>query len=616
MIVCGVGVARPLFSSPTTALVPRGTAAERKSMNKITSRLLRNRSIYTKIISYMEKKKWIVAAVIFLFVFCISWNKSTDFSQDLGRHLKLGEIIVRTGRVPSTNLFSYTNPAFPFVNHHWLSEVIFYLLSTAFGLWSLYLLRFLLLAGAVYFFLRGRKNYPQYLTGAVVMLILYPFMVERIGIRPELFGYFLFSLLLYLIFFQENRRLLYLIPAIMLLWVNLHITFVFGLFLIVLGGVLSRKQKRPVWGYLLGILAVCFNPNGIYGAIEPFIIFRNYGYTIVENQTVFLINSLMINPILRFYLVLIPLIGIGVLTLFLKKQYTKGFIVTVFYLLGIWQVRHISFFVFAALPFLSQAYDYLIQDIKGTPLNDRLKKIPFTPLVILLASAAILVSVSGLYDLTYDTQKTFGYGFYESQKAGTDFILRHQLPGNVFNDFDIGGYAIYRLYPRYKVFVDNRPEAYPADFFQNVYIPLQENDELRRRVFKKYGVHTVLFAHTDITPWGRQFLANILTDASWKLLFANEDVIVMSDKTDLPDIRNNKALLQSTTDSVSDPVSLLHLANFMVALGQNDLADSIVERVGRLNPLSCSVKRAYYETQPAPDFYAGTAMSSKPWWCY
>lgn len=562
----------------------------------------------------MVHKKWFVAVVVFLLVFCVSWTKTTDFSQDLGRHLKLGEIIVKTGQVPGTNLFSYTNPSFPFVNHHWLSEVIYYGLTTFFGLWSLYALRFLLLGGSFFFFLRSRKSYAQYVTGAAVTLVLYPLMVERIGIRPELFGYFLFSLLFYLIFYVEHKRAQYFIPAVMLFWVNLHISFVFGLFLIFLGGFTAWKKKQPLFGYIGGILAVCLNPNGLYGAIEPFVIFRNYGYSIVENQTVFFINSLMVNPVLRYYLILAPFVGLGVLTLVLKKQYGGGLIVAVFYLLGMWQIRHISFFVFAALPLLSVALDYLVQDAAKMSAIGRLKKVPFPGLVLLCAGVAIAASVFGWYDYTYDTQKTFGYGFYENQKEGTDFILRHQLPGNLFNDFDIGGYAIYRLYPRYKVFVDNRPEAYPADFFRNVYIPLQENEGLRKKVFRQYGIHTVLFAHTDITPWGRKFLTGILADPSWKLLFVNEDVIVMSDQTELPDIRDNKVLLQGTANAVGDPVSLLHLANFMITLGQTDLANRIVERVSQLDPLSCSIKRVYYES--STDFYAGTAMSSMPWWCY
>ncbi|HLD34358.1 MAG TPA: hypothetical protein VJB62_00690, partial [Patescibacteria group bacterium] len=69
-------------------------------------------------------------------------------NQDLGRHLKLGEIIWQTRHVPNTNLFSYTNPNFPFVNHHWLSEVIYYLLSLAIGIKGLIIFNALIILAA------------------------------------------------------------------------------------------------------------------------------------------------------------------------------------------------------------------------------------------------------------------------------------------------------------------------------------------------------------------------------------------------------------------------------------------------------------------------------------
>ena len=57
-----------------------------------------------------------------------------SINQDIGRHIKIGEIIWQTKSVPDTNLFSYTEPNNPFINHHWLSEVVFYFLNLSVGL--------------------------------------------------------------------------------------------------------------------------------------------------------------------------------------------------------------------------------------------------------------------------------------------------------------------------------------------------------------------------------------------------------------------------------------------------------------------------------------------------
>jgi len=53
---------------------------------------------------------------------------------DLGRHLKNGELFFQNFQVPSVNLYSYTYPDFTFINHHWGSGVVFFLIEKFFGL--------------------------------------------------------------------------------------------------------------------------------------------------------------------------------------------------------------------------------------------------------------------------------------------------------------------------------------------------------------------------------------------------------------------------------------------------------------------------------------------------
>src|SRR3989344_4073777 len=67
--------------------------------------------------------------LLFLLVFVGYFHRVSAFTQDLGRHILIGNIIVSTHSIPQTNLLSYTYPDFPFLNHHWLSEVVFALLA-------------------------------------------------------------------------------------------------------------------------------------------------------------------------------------------------------------------------------------------------------------------------------------------------------------------------------------------------------------------------------------------------------------------------------------------------------------------------------------------------------
>ena len=48
---------------------------------------------------------------------------------DLGRHLKNGQLFIETGLIPKINLYSYAYPDYPFINHHWGTGVLFYVVE-------------------------------------------------------------------------------------------------------------------------------------------------------------------------------------------------------------------------------------------------------------------------------------------------------------------------------------------------------------------------------------------------------------------------------------------------------------------------------------------------------
>ena len=79
-----------------------------------------------------------------------------------------------------------------------------------------------------------------------------------------------------------------------LLWVNMHIySFVgpalIGIFLF--ENLITQKfqlsQTKMYCAALLGtVLALFINPNGIKGALFPFIVLQQYGFPVVENQSI------------------------------------------------------------------------------------------------------------------------------------------------------------------------------------------------------------------------------------------------------------------------------------------------------------------------------------------
>jgi len=106
------------------------------------------------------------------------------------------------------------------------------------------------------------------------------------------------------------------------------------------------------------------------------------------------------------------------------------------------------------------------------------------------------------------------------------FFKENNLQGPIFNNYDIGGYLIFNLFPQEKVFVDNRPEIYSSEFFQEDYIPMQENYDIWLTKSKEYGINTIIFYRHNAIPWGQQFLITRIDDVSWAPVFVDDRVII------------------------------------------------------------------------------------------
>src|SRR3989344_2837811 len=177
-------------------------------------------------------------ALLILFVFSFLFRTDTSFNQDLGRHIRLGEIIVQTKSVPNTNLFSYTNPNSPFINTHWLFGVIAYFFNQTIGIYWLLILKVLIILLSVWLIIKTIPKQNQALLLPIGFIFLHV-LRERLELRPEIFSFLFTALTLYILenFLNQtshDRRkfeTIFLLPLIQLIWINTHIYFFVGLML-------------------------------------------------------------------------------------------------------------------------------------------------------------------------------------------------------------------------------------------------------------------------------------------------------------------------------------------------------------------------------------------------
>ncbi len=541
--------------------------------------------------------------LVFCLLFVGYFHTVTAMTQDLGRHFLLGRIILETGSVPLTNLFSYTYPDSPFINLHWLSEVVFYLVFQLAGLPALQILTLatvtLAFALVFYFSLKRGGLIPVTIVSMLYLRILF----ERTDIRPEIFS-FLFTAAFIVILYRYRERFtkwIFLLIPLELLWVNVHIYFIVGILIIglfLVDAVITHR--RNLYSKYTSILVIVFcatllvtlvNPNGISGATYPFRVFENYGYSIEENQSIFLLESLGFHkPSIGYFKIAVLLLFGSLLFTAKNTRVVDWLLCIAFTVLGASAVRNLPLFVFTTfIPFtlsLSRLSRIgLIQHVAAAvPPMLRTKRI--------LAGILLLLLLWQMSQVV--TLRTLGSGVEPGAERAADFFLAQNLEGPLFNNFDIGSYLDYRLYPKERVFLDGRPGEYPSAFFTDVYIPMQEKKELFTAVDEQYGFNTIFFAHTDQTPWAKKFLRHIVENENWTMIYLDDYVVILVKKHPKNASVIKRFAMTENTAKISnyDPQnlrSLLQLASFFNAVGWVEKEQDMHEEILSIDPNNCPI---------------------------
>lgn len=452
-------------------------------------------------------------------------------NQDLGRYFKVSQVILENYQVPDVNLFSYTQPDYHFINTHWLGGMFFYLLNMVIGLRALIVFKTLivLIAFGIVFYLTWRKSRKRFWLSFFIGLLGIGIFIERTDVRPEIFSYLFLAISLYLFYFKSKTKWFWLIPLIGLIWVNTHIYFFIlpslYFFFLLDKLILYLTKKKISKAYLkklfaiglLLVLSLFINPNGAENVFQPIkSFFQGYGYTIIENQTPFFLldYAYHLNIIYLFFF------GAGLLIfsflLNFKKIKLFNLLFALFLIvLGFSAVRNFPIFVLGTMPILAANLAPI-----WSKLNRRIKPNLYFQLYLIIA--LIICLLGGIYD----RKEQINLKVEVKAKEAVDYVLENKLQGNMFNNFDNGGYLSYRFYPERKVFIDNRLLAYSKDFFQEIYIPMQQSREKWDKYAQEYQINYVLFEHTDITPWARKFLLMISQHPEWEKVYQDNYEVI------------------------------------------------------------------------------------------
>lgn len=493
---------------------------------------------------------WILLSVYFCLFFARPINLTTA---DLGRHIRNGQYFVEHGEPIQTNYYSYTEPDYPAVNHHWASGVVFYYIWKWFdfnGTSWFYILVSLL--GALLFVWLAIKWADDRIVLLLTVFIT-PLIAYRTEVRPEGFSYLLLGLSYLMLDAYRREKLgfkmaLLLFSLLQIVWINFHIFFflgptLMGMYFVVdlINGLEKQKIKEYLILIVVSSLAGILNPSWLAGLLTPLTIFNEYGYMLVENQSIFFMMERFDKIEFNHTILLAVLLAIGIVFIFIKNDWKKFlpeiFTILFFGILAFMAVRGITMFALISIPIGAKIIDHFLRKISPGALKPTAIAILVLPLLILTIGLlndnnlaepkSKLISYFSPNE-RYDKIDMTTTGLIPNVNGSARFFLETGMKGPIFNNYDIGGFLIFHLYGKEaKVFVDNRPEAYSVPFFKDIYIPMQEDEAKWKEYSEKYNINVIWFYRHDNTPWAQPFLIKRVEDyQNWAPVFVDDFTIM------------------------------------------------------------------------------------------
>jgi hypothetical protein len=465
---------------------------------------------------------------IYVFAYAILFASRPLSDADFWWHLKTGEFIFKTGSIPRTDFFSFTNYGKPWVAHEWLSEVIFYAIYSRLGFNALILI-FAIVTALAFWIALKRSTAHVFISGSAALLGVWS-VLPTVGVRPRAFTLLFASIYLAVLGRYartgQGRVVWWLVP-LMALWANLHGGFLIGLVLVVLTIVgiivdawLTREPMRPLLPRLRQLvlvvmgaaLAACLNPQGWRIYLFPFEIFFS---PIQQREVTDWLSPNFQQPDL-FPLAVLILVTIGALALSPRRPRPSEllfFLSTLFATLK--SNRHMAIFALIAVPLMAE---YLQSWISSTPLAKAFGK----PSAGRASVREVILGILLLLPLVLFANRLRNTAFSSPQQSmiqvplkAVDYLKQNRLTGNTFTDPNIwGGYVIWTL-PNNPVYIDGRIDMYGDDFVKE-YIDLIRGKIDWREPFGRYDVRLVI-----VNP--KSMLSReIQNSPEWQMLYADE----------------------------------------------------------------------------------------------
>lgn len=424
-------------------------------------------------------------------------DRGLRLDPDTWWHIKYGNFILQTGHWPTVDAWSFTAHGMPSLAYEWGGEVVMALAYRLGHLRGMDVLLIALTSAIVlllyyYAWLRCRNSKAAFI-GTVLVL---PIAGMCFTLRPQLLGYsfLLVTLICLERFRQGDRKALWVLPPVFLLWVNTHGSFVLGFMAIGVywasgltefswGDLQARRwtvsdRIRLELATLASVLVLPVTPYGTKLATVPVTYAFSLPDAVAHVQEWQPLNMGLWEA--KILLVLLLAFVIAQVTLRLHYRLEE---LALFFVIAYLTFMHFRFAIIYAIIFAPMAAAILA---RWMPAYDPgIDKHAINAVLIIAALAACVWRLPSETTLQGNVAKQYPV-------QAVRYVKEHPIPGRMFNEYFFGGYLVWSRAPEHKVFIDGRGNLYePAGVFAD-YMAVTDLKPDALAVLQSYRIHSCL----------------------------------------------------------------------------------------------------------------------------